>query len=220
MSVVNPSTTSTDSWDYISSGQSPLPASQRKAQVVPDDWDADEDEEEEPQKLWDNANNKAPMPELVIASTSATSSSVPPPPAAFQPSLRILKRPSASPTPTSIQSGSADLQKSYAEREAQYQAARERIFGGDSTTPPQGAATTEKNRKIANRSSGSIMENATAVSSTVIRNPRGPDSASQDTPRTRGADTGSSEGRGFASRKGAARRSLAGRGSHTTTPPT
>jgi len=135
MSVANPASSSSDPWDYPIPERSSGPRNQvsQKVQVVPDDWDADDDdEEEEPQKVWETANNQAPMPQLVISSsTMGSSSTLPPPPAAFQPSLRILKRPCATPS-TSASSSSSDLQKkSYAEREAQYQAARERIFGDE-----------------------------------------------------------------------------------------
>ncbi|KAG6887475.1 hypothetical protein C0992_012103, partial [Termitomyces sp. T32_za158] len=80
------------------------------------------------------------MPELIIAPSATSSSHVaPPPPAAFQPTMRILKRPgsdgsskSATPPPSSAES--------LKEREARYQAARERIFGPDSgaSTPLPG----------------------------------------------------------------------------------
>ena len=77
------------------------------------------------------------MPELVISSQSSTA--VPPPPAALQPSLRILKRPSTSDSASphaASPSPAAEQQRSYAEREAQYQAARERIFGDSGSATP------------------------------------------------------------------------------------
>ena len=96
------------------------------------------------------------MPELIVASASTSQSLAPLPPAALQPTLRILKRPSpnasannvnvgvassatltsSSPGPTSgSSSGSGSgvtspaSRGTLAEREAQYQEARSRIFG-------------------------------------------------------------------------------------------
>ncbi|KAH8083354.1 hypothetical protein BXZ70DRAFT_958574 [Cristinia sonorae] len=203
MSVVNPSTAPVDSWDYTPSA---ILVSTRKADTVPDDWDAEE-EEEEPQKLWENANKTAPMPELIISSTSTTSSVVPPPAAAFQPSLRILKRPSASPSPTPTApspNGTDAQQKSYAEREAQYQSARERIFGSSGESSMQSQTRTsfsERNRITTTR----LPESSPPpITSNVIRNPRGPaEPTSQDTHRPRGPEGG---GRGFANRRGNARK--------------
>ncbi|EKM78354.1 hypothetical protein AGABI1DRAFT_129470 [Agaricus bisporus var. burnettii JB137-S8] len=144
-----------DPWEIQTSTKPQLP--RKPAPVVRDDWeDEDEDEdnggaspapsqrssEELPsadanknRKLWEAANTgvAAPMPTLL---PSRTSSVVPPPAAAFQPALRILKRPqSSSPsqnTPT------AAPQESLQDKEARYAAARERIFGcedNNSSTP-------------------------------------------------------------------------------------
>lgn len=88
------------------------------------------------------------MPEFIVAPASTSQCSSPPPPAALQPTLRILKRPSpntsannagvslaslsSSPGPTSS-TGSGGTSPAprgtLAEREAQYQEARSRIFG-------------------------------------------------------------------------------------------
>lgn len=91
------------------------------------------------------------MPELIVASASTSQSLPPPPPAALQPTLRILKRPSPNTSannnnvgmasPTSLASTSTSSsgfgsgatspaqRGTLAEREAQYQEARSRIFG-------------------------------------------------------------------------------------------
>ncbi|KAF9224709.1 hypothetical protein BS17DRAFT_778892 [Gyrodon lividus] len=103
--------------------------------VVRDDWDDDDEEEEEQDsaKIWEEANNKAPMPELIISPASTGQTVLPLPPIAFQPTLRILKRPppsqSASASSTSL--ASAQTRSTFAEREAQYQEARNRIFGDE-----------------------------------------------------------------------------------------
>lgn len=109
------------------------------------------------------------MPELLIS--SSTTASAAPPPAAFQPALRILKRPTPSvPVPSTVAPDSQ--QKSYAEREAQYQAARQRIFGVDSTSPPVNPADSEPSPKSALPMSDS---NTQGPRSSIIRNPKGPD---------------------------------------------
>jgi len=89
------------------------------------------------------------MPELIVASASTSQSAAPLPPAALQPTLRILKRPSpASTNHTGVVTSSGPLgstspggtsgsgggtspapRGTFAEREAQYQEARSRIFG-------------------------------------------------------------------------------------------
>jgi hypothetical protein len=127
---------------------------------VKDDWDDDDDsadEQEDSRKLWEDAcvhfqsgiesdlhnliyrNSKSPMPQVV---TSSGPTAVPPA-GVFQGPIKILKR-STSPkssdtTRTSQNDGSAD---SYAEREARYQAARNRIFAdGDKKATEKEIAT-------------------------------------------------------------------------------
>ena len=151
------------------------------------------------------------MPELVIASTSTTPSA-PVPVQALQPSMRILKRPSASPSPSSPPTADAAAPKSLAEREAQYRAARDRIFGTGGTSASAAAG--------ASSSAGASAENGSAAPSTPsaspassppllqqpsmgakpIRHPRGPDA----TPRGEGdsSQAGAGASRGF-SRRGA-----------------
>ena len=78
------------------------------------------------------------MPEVILArpSTTSTPGTVVPPAEALQAPSRILKRPKASTsTSQSSISSAASLQKSLSDREAAYQAARERIFGPGSKSP-------------------------------------------------------------------------------------
>ncbi|KAH7882912.1 hypothetical protein F5I97DRAFT_1930531 [Phlebopus sp. FC_14] len=126
---------STSSWDQQAYAVPHRAAPKRnpQPQVVRDDWDDDDDEEEEDNtKVWDEANQKVPMPELIISPSSHTGQRiVPPQPAAFQPTLRILKRPSPSPSASTSTTSlsSSQTRSTLAEREAQYQEARNRIFG-------------------------------------------------------------------------------------------
>ncbi|KAK0194472.1 hypothetical protein F5146DRAFT_998850 [Armillaria mellea] len=146
------STTIADDWDAPSASTSVTTRAAVATAPVRDDWEDDEDEDEDEdeaqapteeanQRLWNDANTKpaAPMPTVVSNSTPT------PPPAAFQPVMRILKRPAASSGVPAAPSG--EEEESFREREARYQAARERIFGS------------ERERE--------------QPSSTVLRNPRG-----------------------------------------------
>ncbi|TFK29506.1 hypothetical protein FA15DRAFT_610108 [Coprinopsis marcescibilis] len=116
--------------------------------LVRDDWEDDDDEvvgENEPptveknKQIWEDANNKAhhPMPEVIIArsSTATASSAHIPPQGVFQqqPTMRILKRPTNASNSSGTQSSNANAMESLKEREARYQAARERIFGSPDT---------------------------------------------------------------------------------------
>ncbi|KAG6882102.1 hypothetical protein C0993_011895, partial [Termitomyces sp. T159_Od127] len=133
-----------------------------------------------------NAKAPNPMPELVIA-PSATSSNhvVPPPPAAFQPTMRILKRPGAdaSSKPATPPPSSAE---SLREREARYQAARERIFGMESTTPSEELAVdTSSMVETVNLKDRRERTKVPTPSATIVRHPRGPstDSTEQTPPK-------------------------------------
>lgn len=166
MSVASTSTSS-DPWDQ------PFHAPRRvaPAQAVPDDWDNDDEDEEgeeDQRQMWENANSKAPMPELVISGSSTTMIKSPPP-AALQPTLRILKRPAA----TSSAHASAvpsDTPKSYAEREAQYQAARERIFNDGRARSQSGG--TERDGLVSDSTSAKSKSGVPSVQ--IVREPRGP----------------------------------------------
>jgi hypothetical protein len=130
------------------------------------------------------------MPELVIAPTSTTASAAPVPVQALQPSMRILKRPSASASPSPSSPPSAEAQqKTLAEREAQYRAARDRIFG----TPPAGGVSAPAPAGVAGvAAAAAVAENGSSASSRLsssasprpqqsqsmtkpVRQPRGPD---------------------------------------------
>ena len=105
------------------------------------------------------------MPHLLISPSSTGPLQAPLPPAAFQAPVRILKRssPSSQIPPPAGSGGSSSpstQQKSLAEREARYQAARDRIFA-DSSCADEKA-----------ESGGGGGNGGVAVS--VVRNPRGP----------------------------------------------
>ncbi|KAG6919143.1 hypothetical protein DXG01_008950 [Tephrocybe rancida] len=191
MAAASSSQLPSDSWDesnFISTSR--LKAA---VQVVPDDWDDDEDDDEpvteqDNQRIWEDANAKAPnpMPTLIIA-PSATSAShiVSPPQGAFQPTMRILKRPnsgankSATPPPSS----SAE---SLREREARYQAARERIFGSESgASTPSGEESPGVLPQPINFKDKRERTKSSTPPATVVRNPRGP-TGNVETPTYRG----------------------------------
>ena len=98
------------------------------------------------------SNSQGPQPEITLASGSSSLSQTQISGSIGSAQRTILKRPTAGTSPTSPQS--KETQKSLQEREASYQAARERIFGGSGSE--EGRQTT-----------------APAVSN-VIRTPRGP----------------------------------------------
>ncbi|KAJ7861282.1 hypothetical protein B0H13DRAFT_2568349 [Mycena leptocephala] len=86
---------------------------------------------EDNQRIWENANAQMPMPSLIVSGAAAA-----PPAAALQPKMRILKRPTnAGPVGLPPPTVAGETLK---EREARYQAARERIFGAeaDGTASP------------------------------------------------------------------------------------
>ncbi|KAG2134131.1 hypothetical protein DEU56DRAFT_810137 [Suillus clintonianus] len=179
--------TSADVWDqpsdYTSLSSYPPSAatkSRKAQQVVPDDWDNDEDEEEDSAKVWEDANNKAPMPELIISPSSTGTCVVPPPPAAFQPTMRILKRPSPSQSASnSATSLSSQTRNTLAEREAQYQEARNRIFG---TTIERGGDDQESQRGM--RDGSGKGSDARSAASAVLRTPTGPSDVETEVGRT------------------------------------
>ncbi|KAG8845295.1 hypothetical protein FRB96_002584 [Tulasnella sp. 330] len=154
-------------WDDV-----PTQAQMSKAKdSVPDDWDVEDDgtdvqvRPETSYKLWEEANSQDPQPKVVLASTAGSSTPSQIPDSLLNAPKMILKRPtSSSPSPSCPPSGSP-TQKSIQEREASYQAARERIFGTGTTT------------EETSTSRGPASDNATPVPSNVIRPPRGPPSA-------------------------------------------
>ncbi|KAJ1301162.1 hypothetical protein OPQ81_003573 [Rhizoctonia solani] len=104
----------------------PTVALKNDSRSVPDDWDNDEPVEESPKEIWDRANASAPMPQIQITSQSTNL----PPVAAIMPSMRILQRPKSTPASPSSANQTPTSTKSLQEREADYKAARERIFAG------------------------------------------------------------------------------------------
>lgn len=161
---------------------------------VPDDWDADEEEgenEQATQTLWEIAyvvvhkecsgendiapfsNSHTPMPQIQPSTTSTSAGAQLPPAAVFEAPLRILKRPSgASKSPSPLNGTQAP--KSFKEREAQYQAARERIFGEEAREKTAGTRNDKpKSPRPAERPN-------------IIRDPIGPTSPSADGETSRG----------------------------------
>lgn len=113
--------------------------------------------------LCRNAKVPAPMPTIVSAPSASYAL---PPPAAFQPALRILKRPSPSTsTPGSSSNPSTPDASNLKEREAQYQAARERIFGADSLASPP-----------------AVGGNTQSPAARIVREPRGPGESKDNEP--------------------------------------
>ncbi|KAF7324745.1 SUZ domain-containing protein [Mycena kentingensis (nom. inval.)] len=211
MAVTSPSNDWDRDFPPVSTAHSVLvarPQPRPQAQGVPrvvDDWEDDEEEEEDGeesqggslsrsrtppraagrnQRIWEAANThtSAPMPTVVLA-RSSVSVAAPIAPAAFQPQLRILKRPtSASPAPAVVPTTPAG--ETLKEREARYQAARERIFGPED---PSAGKEKEKKGSGGRKSSG------------IARNPRGPADGTDtpqkgfSAPRTRITPTSSSK---------------------------
>jgi hypothetical protein len=171
------------SWDYSSEPPShSITSTKRQRALVPDNWDDDDVEEEEqaPQTVWDAANKEAPMPEILRSATASTSTATPPPTTAFQPSLRILKRPSPSVT-LSPSSPSPQQLETLAQKEARYQAARERIFG-DEAVQDDGNSNGSTSKKSPQSSKGS-SSTVKADSVIVSRHPTGPGSTDGSSPR-------------------------------------
>jgi SUZ domain len=103
------------------------------------------------------------MPALIISPSATSSRSVlSPPPGAFQPTMRILKRPSDSTSPTPPPSSSTS--EPIKAREARYQAARDRIFGEEN-------GPNNSSSQLARKSPASAQDNPIV---SIVRNPRGP----------------------------------------------
>lgn len=120
-------------------------------------------------------NARAPMPEVVISSSSTASTIPPPPITAFQTPMRILKRPSASTNSTANSSASQGSSgQTLAEREARYQAARERIFGGEDGN--ESSMTLNDNGNGKSKRSGSVLGGSSQTQiGNVLRQPLGPE---------------------------------------------
>jgi hypothetical protein len=86
------------------------------------------------------------MPTLLA---SRSGSVIPPPAAAFQPAMRILKRPqSSSPSQSSATFSAPPPAETLQEREARYAAARERIFGAEGSEGTAASPKPSDNVKI------------------------------------------------------------------------
>ncbi|KAF9523810.1 hypothetical protein CPB83DRAFT_774915 [Crepidotus variabilis] len=155
-----------------------------KSAAVCDDWEAEEDEEEadprsvelQNKRIWEEANSREsrPMPAVVMSRGTSTSASLPTLPLNQPPAVRILKRPSGSPSQSSTNANTS-AGDTLQDREARYQAARHRIFG---TSVPYASPASSSNSLPMQR---------------VIREPRGPE-ALGDQPNT--------VNKGFRERKG------------------
>ncbi|KAA1474415.1 hypothetical protein DENSPDRAFT_931638 [Dentipellis sp. KUC8613] len=204
-----------DPWDDQPSTSKSIAISAAAAAVpkpsrgVVDDWEDDSDSDVDAdaggggeaerdtrnQKIWENANTRAPMPHLVLSSSSTTQPPTSLPPAIFQAPIRILKRnpASASASPSPGQSGAGTpAQESLAEREARYQAARQRIFADtvESGDASRGAANT-----LGLQGGGKAGGERDQAQVGVIRNPLGPGAAAG------AADERRSASRGFGGRR-------------------
>lgn len=119
-----------------------------------------------------NAKAPNPMPAVIMASSSTTSRTVlPSPPGAFQPTMRILKRPTGSNSTPSTPPTSASAE-TLKEREARYQAARERIFGEDGAARDSSSTSLSSPKGQKERKSPTPNQSASAAA--VVRNPKGP----------------------------------------------
>jgi hypothetical protein len=114
-----------------------------------------------------SSNTRAPMPELIISTSNTAPTAVPPPVTAFQTPMRILKRPSSQNSNSNSTSSHTPIE-TLAQKEARYQAARERIFGGDDVS---GSNISDSG----NGSSKRVQKgNTSSPSVNVVRNPTGP----------------------------------------------
>lgn len=164
-----------DSWDDSSSSEDeqrpPPPAALRP--VAPKPVSASPTTNSE---IWNAANASQPMPEIVSTSTPVPAA------AALSGPMRILKRPTApSPSPLSSDRGTASP-KPLADREAEYNAARERIFGG---TQQQAQTKPQESRRASGSPAGDRPQ---PRQQQISRQPRGPDSAATASTRMRRPD--------------------------------
>lgn len=120
-----------------------------------------------------DSNSKVhhPMPTLVISRGASTSVSTPSLPLNQPAPMKILKRPSASSTPSSTNS-STPAGETFREREARYQVARERIFGVSSEQAAEGANAATKAEGSSKKANSPVSPLPPATK--VVRNPRGP----------------------------------------------
>ncbi|KAF8153008.1 hypothetical protein B0H34DRAFT_721806 [Crassisporium funariophilum] len=148
-----------------------------KPPVVRDDWEDEEEEEDvgaslddRNKRIWEDANTKIqhPMPSLIISRGSSATSATPSLPLNQPPAMRILKRPSL-PVSSSSSSSSNDSGETFKDREARYNAARERIFG---SSAEEEAEDGSKKQNFASRKVSPIP--SPKPTSNVLRDPHGP----------------------------------------------
>ncbi|KAH6910690.1 hypothetical protein BKA70DRAFT_1271237 [Coprinopsis sp. MPI-PUGE-AT-0042] len=190
--MANSMLSSMSGWDKPGA---PTTTSRVVSPTIKDDWEDDESSgsEDEPpsveknQQIWQDANTKPQytMPSVVVARTTSTPSSsiTLPPQAAFQqgPAIKILKRPTSnSPSPAPSNQGANT--ESLKEREARYQAARDRIFGGGSSGE-------------GDEGSRPASVNAAKPQAKIAREPLGP-------PGIQSSAASATQSRGFANRRG------------------
>ncbi|PPQ95355.1 hypothetical protein CVT26_008200 [Gymnopilus dilepis] len=192
-----------DAWDTGAPyTRPPISASSSKSQIskpapVRDDWDADDDDdeaaspeaiEERNKQVWEDANLKEhrPMPSLVISRGSSSTSTMPSLPINEPPPMRILKRPSPAISPSQSSSSNVSTE-TLQEREARYQAARERIFG---TLAPTGDASDSGDKKKKSPRPTPPTSPPLPPSNRIVREPHGPtaNNSNNDLKRNKGFD--------------------------------
>ncbi|KAF8895860.1 hypothetical protein CPB84DRAFT_1782009 [Gymnopilus junonius] len=116
------------------------------------------------------------MPSLVISRGSSSSSSMQSLPLNQPPPMRILKRPSPAISPSQSSANVNSATETFQEREARYQAARERIFG--TPIPTEEASEPGDKKTTASSSSSPKLTPPTSPSLPpsikIVREPRGP----------------------------------------------
>ncbi|RDB17228.1 hypothetical protein Hypma_001746 [Hypsizygus marmoreus] len=217
--AVASSSTSPDPWDTSSPTRTAPRAPVPKTKVpVRDDWEEDDDDDEEAgegdeqgnQRIWNdayisssrsrvrpallipipprNAKQSTPMPALIL-SPSVQHPVLSPPPGAFQPAMRILKRPSSSTSANANANPTTPSGETLKEREARYQVARERIFGEGSASGNSNASSGSLGSK---ERGAERKERKERTGVNVVRNPKGPGDAQE-----RGKDGDDAIPRGF-----------------------
>jgi len=162
---------------------------------VRDDWEMDDDEEEEASRpvdvqnkqIWEDANTKEhhPMPALVISRGTSSTTVTPSLPLNQPPAMRILKRPSPSISPSQSSTNLNPTGETFQEREARYQAARERIFGAS----PEGSLDNEDKKQNSTPKKATSPTSLLNPATKIVREPRGPTNQSingEITPENKG----------------------------------
>lgn len=138
------------------------------------------------------SNAAAPMPQIQLSSQSTNV----PPVSAIMPSMRILQRPKSTPSSQSSANSTPAGTKTLQEREADYKAARERIFansGGGSASSSREASPAPKRGILTRGRGGSNGGNGHRKGTPGT--PEGP-----ITPGIAREPHGAQDGRGFAPR--------------------